>query len=116
MPKIGWKVQLKNKITGDNKSMTYKIDISNAAYSLEYVNRRNKTINETYNKKYKTGEEKDKNNDLEIIHEYYRTKDNNYCEYNKIYRNNNLLHEYFNLDEHRFFCEYIKYSNGSDYV
>jgi hypothetical protein len=78
---------------------------------------RDKIIAETYNPKYKTGEETFENkNDIKIISEYYLTTDNNYCEYNKIYKNNNLLHECFNLYDQGFFCEYIKYSNGLDYI
>jgi hypothetical protein len=97
--------------------MAYKINIANAAYSPEYLDYRNKIINEAYNQKYKTGEETFKKNDgMKIISKYYLTKDKKYCEFNKIYKNNNLLHEYFNLYDHSFFCEYIKYSNGSDYI
>ena len=100
--------------------MEHKIDFSNAAYSAEYINYRNKIINETYNKKYKTGEEifENKNNtdDIKIISEHYLTKDKNYCEYNKIYKDNSLLHEYFTLDDSGSFCEYIKYNNGLDYI
>jgi hypothetical protein len=95
--------------------MTYKINIDNVAYSPEYLDYRNRIINETYNEEYKTGEGKTENSDLKITHEYY-IKDEKYCEYNKIYRNNNLLHEYFNLYDQSFFCEYVKYSNGFDYI
>jgi hypothetical protein len=96
--------------------MAYKIDINNIAYSPEYMDYRNKIINKTYNEKHKTGEETFEDDCLKIISEYYCTKDKEYCEKNKIYKNNNLLHEYFNLYDQGFFCEYIKYSNGMDYI
>jgi hypothetical protein len=103
--------------------MVYKRDINNIAYSNEYINHRKKIINETYNQKYKTEEEIfELNNDIKIICEHYftdgkyLTKDNSYCGYNKIYKNNILLHEYFNLYDQHFFCEYIKYSNELDYI
>jgi hypothetical protein len=99
--------------------MAYKIDIGNVAYSTEYLDYRNKIINETYNQKYKTGEEifeiKDID-DIKIISEHYLTEDKNYCEFNKIYKNNDIVHEYFNVYDQSFLCEYIKHSNGMDYI
>jgi hypothetical protein len=97
--------------------MAYKIDISNVAYSPEYMDYRNKIINETYNEKYKTGEETFEDDYIKIISEHYCTKDKQYyCENNKIYKDNNLLHEYFNIDDSCFFCEYVRYSNNTDYI
>jgi len=102
--------------------MNYKYDISNAAYSSEYLKYRENTINEAYNSKYKTEEETFENKDIKIISEHYYTKgnylskDNSYCGYYKIYKNNILLHEFYNLYDNSFFCEYIKYSNGLDYI
>lgn len=97
--------------------MDYKIDIANVAYSSEYLDYRNKIIIEAYNKEYKTGEEIFENNPIKVICEYYYTNNNKYCGNYNIYKNNNLLHKYFNLDDSSvFFCEYIKYSNGRDYI
>ncbi|MDR2478869.1 MAG: hypothetical protein LBD48_06095 [Treponema sp.] len=98
--------------------MAYKIDLANAAYSPEYMDYRNEIIIAAYNEKYKTGEETFEDNFIKVIHEYYCTSNKKYyCENSKIYKNNSLLHEYFNLDDSvGFFCEYIKYSNGQDYI
>ena len=53
---------------------------------------------------------------MKLVTETYYTKDTRYyCEYNKIYKNDTPLHEYFNVYR-SFFCEYIKYSNGLDYI
>jgi hypothetical protein len=99
-----------------NRIMAYRIDINNIAYSPEYMDYRNKIINEAYNEKFKTGEETFEDDSLKIISEYYRTNGNEHCSKNKIYKSNNLVHEYFNLYHQDFFCEYIKYSNGMDYI
>jgi hypothetical protein len=103
--------------------MAYKIDISNVAYSQEYKNYRNGIITKAYNPKYKTNEEIFENNDIKIITEHYLSEgnmlrqDNAYCGYNKIYnKNNELLHDYFNIYDQSFFCDYIKFSNGFCYI
>jgi hypothetical protein len=97
--------------------MTYKIDLSNAAYSPEYINYRYKIINKVYDQKNKTNEEIFEYENFKKIIEYYPAKDKEYCAKIKIYsRNNKLLHEYFNVYDQNLFCEYIKYNNGLDYI
>jgi hypothetical protein len=103
--------------------MAYKIDISNVAYSPEYIDYRNAKINDTYHQKYKIDEKILDKGNIKIISEYYKNTSlevKGYripgCINNKIYRNEILLHEYINIYDDKFLCEYIKYNNGLDYL
>ena len=98
--------------------MAYKTDISNTAYSPEYIQYREKIINEAFTAKNKVEDAVIKNDAFQIIIDHYKSADKrSYCGHTKIYnKSNELLHEYFNLYDHPFFCKRIQYSNGLDYI
>ena len=106
--------------------MNYYINISNAANSQEYIDYRNDIISSAYRPENKVSEEAGQHqadwfraNGMKMVVEEYSENENeeqHYCAHTKMYKNNMLLHEYFNIYHHGFFCEYISHSNGRDYI
>ena len=95
-------------------------DLTNIAYSDEYITHKNNIIKKVYNLKNKTKENEILEGDLKRIITEYRIEYNDkkyFCSNNKVYDNENLLlFEYLNLYHHPFFCEKVLYSNGKQYI
>ena len=104
--------------------MGYRIDIGNIAYSPEYIDYRNDIISSAYRPENKGSEEAGqmqadwfRNNGMKmVVEEYCENEKRHYCAHTKMYKNDIMLHEYFNVYHQGFFCEYIAYSNGQDYI
>jgi len=94
-------------------------DLTNIAYSNEYIEHKNKIINIAYNQVNKVRESEVVSGKLRRIISEFRTKHNDktyFCSYNKVYDENKFIFEYFNLYHHNFFCEKIMYNNGRNYI
>jgi hypothetical protein len=90
-------------------------DLTNIAYSNEYIERKNKIINFSYNQINKTNEKETFSGNLKRIITEYDGKEY-FCSNNKVYQENTFIFEYFNLYHHEFFCKKIKYNNGREYI
>lgn len=94
-------------------------NLSNIAYSSEYIDYRNEIINTVFNEKNKKGEEIIEEDSLMLKVDYYFFEKNKkyYCAYTKVYNKEKiLLHNYFNLYDQHFFCKLIKHSNEHNYL
>jgi hypothetical protein len=94
-------------------------DLTNIAYSDEYTELKNRTINSAYSPVNKINENEIIDGNLKRIITEYRTKDEKYfCTHNKVYSHeeNKFIFEYFNLYQDEFFCRRIKYNNGREYI
>ena len=95
-------------------------DLTNIAYSDEYITRKSNIIDLAYNPNNKTKETEIIENDLKRVITEYRATHNDkkyFCAINKVYNTENtLLFEYFNLDHHSFFCTKITYNSGKQYL
>jgi hypothetical protein len=92
-----------------------KKDLTNVAYSQEYLNRRNEIIEKAFKPEYKTEEYENFDGDIKRIITPYLFE-NYYCSHNIVYENNIRLHEYFSIYNHPFFCTKINFSNGKKYL
>ena len=97
-----------------------KKDLTNFAYSDEYIKIKEKIIALAFHPANKKAEkEKNEGNLKRIITEYRIECDDKkyFCSNNIVYdEDNNYIFEYFNLYHHPFFCNKIMYSNGSEYI
>ncbi|GHU57678.1 hypothetical protein FACS189444_0150 [Spirochaetia bacterium] len=99
--------------------MVYNTDLTNIAYSENYINYRDRVINLVFSERNKTDENELINDGLKIISNIYNTvsDDKNYfCNNVKVFINDKLIHNYFNLYTQLFFCKNIKYKNGKNYL
>ena len=96
--------------------MQKKKDLSNVAYSQEYLKYRNERISSVLSPENKTKEViREESGYTRIIISYQ--KERYICSENKVYNmNKDLIHEYINLYQHPFFCTPIQYSNGKMYL
>jgi len=95
-------------------------DLTNIAYSDEYIIQKSNIVDLAYKPNNKTTETEIMENDLKRIITEYRVKHNDksyFCAANKVYNpDNTLLFEYFNFYHHPFFCTKITYNNGKQYL
>jgi hypothetical protein len=94
-------------------------DLTNIAYSNDYIEYKNSIIELTYNQNNKINEKEIVDNSLKRIITEYSTENNDkkyYCSNNKVYDENKLIFEYFNLYHHPFFCGKIKYADEHEYL
>jgi hypothetical protein len=92
-------------------------DLINIAYSNEYMGLISRIINSAYSPNNKINENEIIEEDLKRIIVEYRTSDKKYfCSNNKVYEENKLVFEYFNIYHHHFFCKKIKYNDGREYI
>jgi hypothetical protein len=95
------------------------IDLTNVAYSDEYIKYKEKAINLAYSPNNKIDETEIAQDDLRRVKIEYVTKRDEityYCGNDKVYINNELVFEYFSLYSHPFFCKKITYANGKEYL
>ena len=92
------------------------VDLTNVAYTDEYIKRKNMTIDLAYNSSNKLSEKEVINGNLKRIITEYATREY-FCSNNKVYDvENKLVFEYFNVYNHYFFCNRVKYNNGREYI
>ena len=99
--------------------MTDRIDLSNIAYSSEYIRYREEIINAAFKPENKRGSETI-NEDrvvLEIDNYLSGGEKKHYCGHTKVFTpEGKRLHEYFNLYDQHFLCKLIEYSDGRTYL
>ena len=94
-------------------------DLTNFAYSNEYIELKNKIIDLAYKPINKIKESEKNNGNLKRIISEYRTEYNEkkyFCSNNKVFDEDKYIFEYFNLYHHPFFCEKVEYNNGNNYI
>jgi len=80
------------------------VDLTNVAYTDEYIKRKNMTIDLAYNSSNKLSEKEVINGNLKRIITEYATREY-FCSNNKVYDvENKLVFEYFNVYNHYFFA------------
>jgi len=98
-----------------------KKDLTNVAYTDEYLTKREKWIAAVVRPENMTYKEEilSENGYNRTITEYAAVVDglNLGCSHNKVYDAGGILiHEYTSLDDHRFFCTPVAHSNGRQYL
>ncbi|MDR2105503.1 MAG: hypothetical protein LBP51_07100 [Deferribacteraceae bacterium] len=94
-------------------------DLSNIAYSDEYMNMKKEVIMIAYNPANKAAQREIAGKNLRrIISDYsVHLGDRLYfCSINSVYDKGEFIFEYFNIYRHDFFCEKVRYSDGREYV
>jgi len=94
-------------------------DLTNIAYSNDFIEHKNKIINFAYNPNNKIKDKEVIDGNLRRIITEYRTEYNGkkyFCSNNRVYEGDKFIFEYFNLYHHPFFCEKITYTNGHEYI
>ena len=94
-------------------------DLTNFAYSNEYIELKDKIIDLAYKPINKTKESEKVNGNIKRIISEYRIDYNEkkyFCSNNIVFDEDKYIFEYFNLYHHHFFCEKVKYNNGKNYL
>jgi len=95
-------------------------DLSNAAYTADYLAHRNSMINTAFQPENKIKTEESMGNGCKRVIEEYKSEQNGeyvYCARNIVFDESGAqIHEYMNIYHHPFFCDLIKHVNGKSYL